>query len=761
MDVILHVTRNGGNSFDYLGTGREKHSDNHALWIDPENGKHLLAGTDAGLYETFDEGTTWRHFPNMPIAQFYKIDLDNAVPFYNIVAGAQDLGTLIGPSRTRNVEGVRNQDWYIPLGADGYDAAFDPTDPNTVYMEIQGGLLHRLDRRTEEVMNIQPQPAPGDAPERWNWDSPILVSPHNSNRLYFGSQRVWRSDNQGNKWTPISGDLTTNSNRYELQMMGRVQSADALYDNGAMSLYATLTSIAESPITEGLLYTGSDDGLIHVSEDGGTNWRKSAPLTKVPARAFINDIEASRHDANTVFAIADAHKLGDFSPYIFMSADKGKSWQSIAGDLPSGTIAWVIKQDHKDKNLLFLGTEYGLYFTVNKGANWIKLDGGAPTISFRDIELHERDDDLVGATFGRGLYILDDYSALREMSQAVNGKTSKLFAVRDAWWYNPSVPMQAKGMPTLGSTSYVAENPPFGAVFTYYIHELPKTAKANRQTAEKALNEQKTNVPFPGWEQLRNEAKEEEAGVMLLVRNASGAPIRWIEGGSKKGVSRTNWDLRLAPPNPINLTKPAFQPPWAGDSQGALVAPGTYSVELFVLNNGQMQSQGAPQSFKVKPVTERVPAELQAIAAFQEKTSELSKQMAGANRKLSEAGEKLRYMKAALKETAKASPELFEILSRLNGSLADLRMQLTGDRTMQQMNESTTPSIMSRVGQVVYGHWDTTQLPTETLKKNIEIAESGFKAFQPNFELFFTELSNYEKALEKAGAPWTPHRGGE
>ncbi|MEQ8572688.1 MAG: glycosyl hydrolase, partial [Fulvivirga sp.] len=224
MDVFLHVTRDGGKHFNYLGTGREKHSDNHALWIDPKNGNHLIAGTDGGLYESYDEGTTWRHFPNLPISQFYKLSLDNSEPFYNVVAGAQDLGTLIGPSRTMNVEGVRNQDWYVPLGADGYEVAFDPTDPNTVYMEIQEGRLNRLNRLTEEVIDIQPQPAPNDPPERWNWDSPVLISPHEHKTLYFGSQRVWKSTNQGNSWTPISGDLTTNRNRYELEMMDRVWS---------------------------------------------------------------------------------------------------------------------------------------------------------------------------------------------------------------------------------------------------------------------------------------------------------------------------------------------------------------------------------------------------------------------------------------------------------------------------------------------------------------------------------------------------------
>jgi photosystem II stability/assembly factor-like uncharacterized protein len=478
MDVFIHVTRDGGKTFDYGETGRAKHSDNHALWIDPANGQHLIVGTDGGFYESFDDGLTWRHFPNLPISQFYKVGLDNAEPFYNVVVGAQDLGTLMGPSRTTNIEGILNQNWYVPLGADGYDVAFDPEDPNIVYMEIQEGQLHRHNRTTGEVLNIQPKPEPNDPPERWNWDSPIQISPHDHKTIYFGSQRVWKSTDRGNSWTAISGDLTTNLGRYELEMMDRVPSIDALYDNGAMSKFATLTTLSESTLQAGLLYTGSDDGLIHVSEDDGQNWRKGGSLPKVPALTFINNIEASSHDVNTVFAVADGHQLGDYSSYIFISTDKGKTWGSITGDLPAKTIVWVIKQDHVDENLLFIGTEYGIYFSVNKGINWTKLNAGVPTIPFRDLALHARDNDLVGASFGRGVYVLDDYTPLREINKLANANSNLLLPVRDAWWYVPSVPFQAKGMPSQGSTSFVSDNPPFGAVFTYYLKDLPKTEKA-------------------------------------------------------------------------------------------------------------------------------------------------------------------------------------------------------------------------------------------------------------------------------------------
>lgn len=754
MDVFLHVSRDGGDNFDYLVTGREKHSDNHALWIDPENGQHLIAGSDGGLYESFDEGVEWRHFSNMPISQFYKIALDNAEPFYNVVAGAQDLGTLIGPSRTTTSEGIENHHWYVPLGADGYDAAFDPEDPNIVYMEIQGGELNRLDRRTEEVTDIKPRPEPNDPPERWNWDSPIIVSPHDSKTIYFGSQRVWKSTDRGDSWTPVSEDLTTNTNRYTLEMMDNVPSVDALYDNGAMSLYATLTNLSESPVQEGLIYTGSDDGLIQLTEDGGGSWKMAGNLPGVTERSFINDVEASSHDANVVFAAADSHKFGDYKPYLFMSSNRGSSWTSIVGDLPEETIVWSIKQDPVDENLLFIGSEYGMYFSPNMGQNWIKLSG-APTIPFRDIELHGTDD-LVGGSFGRGVFVLDDYSSLRGLGDQLTANS--IFPVRDAWWYIPSAPYQAGGMPSQGSAAFRTPNPDFGALITYYVNEVPKTAKEQRQEAEIVATENGEDITFPGWDALAAEDRESSSEVRLLIRDENGEAIRWLKGQSSKGLHRTNWDLRLPALNAISLSKPAFQPPWAGDPQGPLAAPGTYSVEMFVLNNGKLESQGEAQSFTVKPIPSiSTNSDFSATAEFNKNSMELYRKVNIESRKLGEVSNKIPYMKAALMQMSTADASLFEGLNAIENELRDLQIALQGGWTRGSKNEASSPSIMSRVWHSQ--NWGTTQAPTATNRKSFELAETGFADYMNQVSGFFNKVSGYEELLSKAGAPYTPGRG--
>jgi len=760
MDVFIRVTRDGGTTFDYLETGHDKHSDNHALWIDPDDGRHLLVGTDAGLYESFDEGRTWRHFPNLPVSQFYKLALSSREPFYDVLGGAQDLGTLHGPSRTLHGDGVRNQDWYVPLGADGYGVAFDPSDPDVLYLMWQEGRLNRIDRRNDEELSIRPEPASGDPPERWNWDSPLLVSPHDPARIYYGSQRVWRSDDRGASWTPVSGDLTLGANRYELPFMGRVWSVDALHDNGAMSKYATTTAITESPLVEGVLAVGTDDGLVQITEDGGNTWRRAAALPRVPERSFINDVEASLADPRTLYVVADAHKVGDFTPYVFVSTDLGRSWRSIAGDLPQGTTVWAIEQDHVRPDLLFLGAEFGIYWTPNGGTNWYELDGGVPTISFRDLEIQRRDGDLVGASFGRGFYVLDDYAPLRDIAAGALAGEGALFPVRDAWWYVPATLAQAPGRPTAGSDDFATENPPFGALFTFWLREAPTTAAEARRADEKARRERGEDIAFPGFDRLRDEAVESGPKVLLLVSDASGQRIRWVEGKATAGLHRVSWDLRGPAPDAVDLSPPGFTPPWSSTPSGPLVAPGRYVAELVVVSSSGVRRLGEPQSFAVKPVPNALPGtDYVAVAAFQQETAELMRRINSADAELDWARERLRHMRAALVETPRADPSMFARLDSVSRRLADVSLRLNGDPARSRLSESQSPSIRQRVGSVVDGHWSTRQAPTTTHVESLAIARSAFGPLNDELRtLIEQDLARLEADLEAAGAPWTPGR---
>jgi hypothetical protein len=638
--------------------------------------------------------------------------------------------------------------------------AFDPANPDLMYLMWQEGMLYRKDRKNDEGLMIRPQPAEGDSPERWNWDSPLLVSSHSASRIYYGSQRVWRSDDMGSSWTAISGDLTHGRNRYEQKFFGRVWSVDALHDNGAMSKYATTTSIAESPVAEGTLAVGTDDGLVQVTSNGGQSWTRAAALPGLPALSFINDVELSVRDASTVYVVADNHKTGDFTPYLFESTDLGRTWRSMAGDLPKGTIAWAIQQDHVRPDLFFLGTEFGVYFSPNRGANWHKLSGGAPTIPFRDLKIHRRDHDLVGATFGRGFYVLDDFRPLREMASGALAGEGVLFPVRAAWWFVPTQPGQAPGRPELGTDDFTTPNPPHGALLTYWLREAPTTAREAREAAEKGLREKGLDAPFPGFERLRAEAVEQGAKVLLRVTHASGVVVRWIEGPAKAGLHRVNWDLRGANPDPVDLNPPAFRSPWDEPSKGPLVAPGSYSAELVVVSASGVRSIGSGQSFEVKPVPNLPPGtDPVAVAAFQQQTAEAGRRMAAAGSEISRIREQLRHMRATLVETPRAERSLYGRLDSLSQSVAGLARRLNGDPARQRLDESDAPSIGGRVGSVMGGHWETRQMPTVTQRRELEMATAGLDVLERDLKALITgELALLEEAFAAAGAPWTPGR---
>ena len=436
------VSEDGGKTWRPINN-EYKHVDDHAIAFRPDDPDYILVGSDGGLYESYDNEKSWRFIDNLPVTQFYKVAVDDAEPFYFVYGGTQDNSSQGGPSRTDNRHGIRNSDWFITLFADGHQSAIEPGNPDIMYAEWQEGNLVRHDRTTGENVHIQPQPAPGEPVERYNWDAPIYVSAHNPQRLYFASYRLWRSDNRGDSWTAISGDLTRNEDRMLLPIMGRQWSWDAGWDLLAMSQYNTITSIGESPLDENVLYIGTDDGIIQTTSDGGETWTRIdvGSLPGVPATAFVNDIRADLHDANTVYVALDNHKYGDYTPYLLKSTNQGRNWTSITGDLPDRHLVWRIVQDHVDPELMFTATEYGLFFTVDGGSKWVELTGGAPTISFRDVTIQRREEDLVAASFGRGFFILDDYTPLRDVDEAALDQEALLFPGRRAWWYMERHPL--------------------------------------------------------------------------------------------------------------------------------------------------------------------------------------------------------------------------------------------------------------------------------------------------------------------------------
>ncbi|MEM1452499.1 MAG: glycosyl hydrolase, partial [Planctomycetota bacterium] len=599
MDVRLHVTDDGGKTFRRMKYD-SKHSDNHAMCFDPNDPDYLLVGCDGGIYQTWDHGETWRYTANLPVTQFYKVALDDSEPFYTVYGGTQDNNTQGGPSRTLNANGITNADWFITLFGDGHQPATEPGNPAIVYSEWQQGNLVRYDATNGEIVYIQPQPGADEPEERFNWDAPILVSPHDPARIYHASQRVWRSDDRGDAWRAISGDLTRNVDRLREPMMGRTWNETAAWDTYAMSRFSTITSLSESPVQDGLMWVGTDDGLVQVTSDGGENWTKIDSLPGVPSMFFVNDIKADRFDSNTAYVVVDDHKTGDFSPYVLRTSDRGKSWKRITEGIPDRHLCWRIVQDHVDPNLMFLGTEFGVYFTQDGGASWGPLSGGMPTIPVRDLAIQQRENDLVCATFGRGFYVLDDYSCLREASGEVLAEPAALFGVRDALWYVPKRTLGAgspMGRASQGDAYYVAPNPPFGAVFTYHLAEELTTARAARRKADGEVD----GATFPGFDALAAEEDELAPAVLLTVRDADGHVVRTLEGPTKAGFQRVAWNLRYPPVDAWQ--RDAQEEEWDdGSEDGALAAPGTYSVSLALRVGDEVTDIGGSRAFEVRPL---------------------------------------------------------------------------------------------------------------------------------------------------------------
>ncbi len=524
----LWISDDGGRTFR-AGGARNLHPDCHDLWIDPANGDHVVLGTDGGIFASHDRAQNWDYLNNLPAGEFYRVTVDLGDP-YRICGGLQDNQSWCGPSRTRfepeawldepKHNGITNDHWFCLGGGDGFHVAVDPTDPDRVYYESQGGYLNRLDLGSGKERRLRPSNKEGEPVFRFNWNAPFLISPHDPGVLWLGGNHVFRLYERGDKWERASPDLTT---RDPEKMVTGGSSAET---------YCTIVSLAESPIAKGLLWAGTDDGKLWLTRDSGAHWTDlTGNLRGVPRGLYLGGVEPSHHDPGTAYLAVDGHRSDLFDPYLLATRDYGKTWSSVAGDLPRGGPVKVVREDLTNPDLLFAGTEFGCYASLDRGRRWMKLDEGLPTVAVDDLVIHPRERDLVAGTHGRSVYVLDDVTPLEHWTPRVTADSVTFFPPRPATAY---LHRTLSGL--WGQRLFSAKNPAFGAYFNYFIRQ------------------------------------DTGQGVSLTVADSAGKTVRTLAGPGTPGLHRVVWDLQGDPKQRIG------RPEW--NNQPEFVRAGRYSVTL-------------------------------------------------------------------------------------------------------------------------------------------------------------------------------------
>ena len=755
VETISHVTSDGGKTWSRVSL-RNRHVDDHALWIDPANNQHVMIGGDGGIYITYniDQGE-WLFVSNLPVTQFYRVAVDDAEPFYHVYGGTQDNNTQGGPSQNTNRSGVSSDEWIITVGGDGFWAAIEPGNPNIVYSESQYGNLVRFDKQSGERIGIRPEPRMGEDTYKWNWDAPLIISPHSPARLYFAANKVFRSDDRGNTWEVISDDLTTQTDRNSWPVMGKFWSIDAVAKDVSTSLWGTIIALDESPVKEGLLYVGTDDGLIQITEDAGQNWRRAGNFPGVPEYSYVSDVKASRFNENVVYATIRNYKRDDLKPYVLKSTDKGRTWTSISANLPENGPVHTIEQDFVKENLLFVGTEFGVFFSVDDGKKWVQLKSGLPSIAVYDMTIQERENDLVLATFGRGFYILDNYSALREITPELPTTESHLFDIEDALLF-----IQTSNKSSQGSTYFTAPNPEFGATFTFFLKEVPKLRKDIRREMEKKLFEEGQPIPQPTLAELEEEANELPPYLLVTIRDREGSIIRTFTQRPSKGIQRFTWDLSYSNTRPL---APSEFNPLASDRGSVYVLPGTYSVEIAMVHNGEIKPLAGPENFNVRALNNTtLPAANRAeMVAFQREVSEISKTMVGAQQLTNDL---LREV-TAMRQTALTLPmgheNLLPLLKEISDELEEIQLTFNG-YSPQASTEELPPlpvPLNSRLRDVIYTQISSTSEITGTSRMQIEILKEEFPPVLDKItNIARVRMVEARRLMDQANAPYTPGR---
>lgn len=740
------VSDDGGKTWTPINTKR-KHVDDHAMAFHPTDPDFVLMGSDGGIYMSHDRMANWRFMANLPLTQFYKVAPDDSKPFYKIYAGAQDNSTQGGPSRTMRKEGIKNKDWFLTLGGDGHQPAVEPGNPDIIYSQWQQGNLTRVDMTTKEGVYVKPQPLPGDPAERYNWDAPINVSSHDPARIYFASQRVWRSDNRGDSWTAVSGDLTRNGNRMHMPMMGRTWSVEAGWDLYAMTEFHTIANFSESPVDENILWAGTDDGIIQVTTNGGKSWKKIEldDIKGIPATAYVNDIRADLYDPNTVYVALDNHKYGDYKPYLIKSTNLGKKWTSLADDLPAKHLVWRIVQDHVNKDLMFIGTEFGVFFTVNGGKKWVELDGGMPTISTRDVKIQRRENDLVAGTFGRGIYILDDYAPLRTLTEKSMQQDALLFAPsRPVKWFQ----LDTNHTDSDGDDRFVADNPAHGATLTYFLKESLLTAKDKRQDAEKKLIEDKKYPKYPSWEAIEAENQEAAPAVYVEIRDASGDVINRVAGSTKKGLHRITWDMKYS--NVTSLTSKDSK------NNGLMALPGTYSATLIKREGAKVTQLAEPVEFTLESIYQGAlkGASAEEITAYGNAVVKAQKRAISSSTVLKQLKDTMELLRVAIDRTPNNVSQLEDTFASIQSEINDINRAFSGLESRNRKGIKPA-NIMSRL-RYARSALNSSYGPTQQHKDQLGYAEDELANVIVRIKtLHETRLPALQQAVVNNGGPWT------
>jgi photosystem II stability/assembly factor-like uncharacterized protein len=723
LGVPLFVSEDGGATNHAIGTSA--HVDNHALWIDPTDSDHFVLGNDGGVYITYDRGQTMDFVTNLPISQYYAIDTDNRLPFYYVYGGLQDNNSWAGPSQTRNRQVITNSDWYVTVGGDGFYSAVDPTDPNTVYAESQNGGIIRYDVKTGEQKSIQPQAKFGEVNLRYNWSVPIVISPHDHNTVYFGSQYLYRSDNRGDSWVQLGGDMTRALDRDKLPLMGKTWTKDAVARHAGTADFGNISTIDESRLRKGLIYVGTDDGLIQVSRDGGSTWTKIDKFPGVPEMTYVSRVVASAQSEGTVYATFDGHRSNDFKPYVLKSTDYGKTWTSIASNLPLSSVQ-VIREHPRAASLLFVGNEVGAYYSGNGGRTWSKLQYNLPTVPVHDIRIHPRENDLIIGTHGRGIFIIDDITPLERLAEAeASSQPMHLFPVKPTllFNYNSSIPGGLGGAASLGERSYSAPNPPFGANLTYYIKDsLPKGRT-----------------------------------LTLAIFDSTNKRIRDLTVNTKKGLHRANWDLRLAAPYYNPRTGSSNRQP-----QGSFVLPGRYTARLTLSGRGDSvmaTSVETPVIVNADPLVQLSSAEYRELHDMRIRAATEQARVQGVVRTAEQLHDQMAEVKTAIKNVA-GTDSVSKQVTALDREIDDI---LTKVRGSQNANEGDAddknrfkPSIQQRVNGVAGEIGDVTSPPTQLQRETLDSAMKDLEREVSRLNaIITTRLPALNKSLDAAGVPWT------